>query len=119
MSYSVGDVVAQVGLTAHTLRWYESVGLLDPVERDGTGRRRYRDRDVARLRFLVRLRATGMPVRDMIRYVELVRGGPATVTERLVLLAEHRERVLARIEALREDLKAIDYKIDNYRDVIK
>jgi DNA-binding transcriptional MerR regulator len=117
-SYSVGEVAGQVGLTTHTLRWYESVGLLDPVRRDPGGRRRYRDDDLARLRFLVRLRATGMPVRDMIRYVELLRGGPATVTERLRLLVEHRERVLAQIETLREDLKIIDYKIDNYRDVV-
>jgi DNA-binding transcriptional MerR regulator len=117
-SYSVSEVVGQVGLTAHTLRWYESVGLLDPVERDGTGRRRYRDSDLARLRFLVRLRSTGMPVRDMIRYVELVRGGPTTVAARVALLAEHRERVLARIEALREDLKIINYKIDNYQEVV-
>ena len=77
-SYSVGQVSDQTGLSAHTLRWYEQVGLLDPVERDAAGRRRYVATDLDRLRFLIKLRSTGMPVRDMIRYIELVRRGPGT-----------------------------------------
>jgi DNA-binding transcriptional MerR regulator len=119
VSYSVGEMADEVGLSVHTLRWYERVGLLDPVHRDSGGRRRYGDGDLARLRFLIRLRSTGMPVRDMVRYVDLVRDGPATLAERAAILVEHRERVLAQIEALQEDLKIINYKIDNYQEVIK
>jgi DNA-binding transcriptional MerR regulator len=114
VSYSVGEVSEQTGLSTHTLRWYEQVGLLDPVDRDTGGRRRYVTADMDRLRFLIKLRSTGMPVRDMVRYVELARRGPATVTERLELLVEHRERVLAQIESLTDDLKIIEYKIDLY-----
>ena len=114
MSYSVGEVADQTGLSAHTLRWYEQVGLLDPVGRDTGGRRRYADTDLDRLRFLIKLRSTGMPVRDMVRYIELVRRGPLTVDERLAILVEHRQRVLAQIESLTDDLKIIDYKIDIY-----
>jgi DNA-binding transcriptional MerR regulator len=69
-----------------------------------------------RLRFLIKLRSTGMPVRDMVRYVELARLGAATVAERLAILVEHRERVLAQIGALTDDLKIIEYKIDLYSD---
>ena len=118
-SYTVSEVSAQVGLSAHTLRWYEQVGLLDPVHRDAAGRRRYGDEDLGRLRFLLKLRSTGMPVRDMVRYVELSRGGPATVGERLSILVEHRERVLTQIDALKEDLKIIDYKIDLYSEDVR
>jgi DNA-binding transcriptional MerR regulator len=114
VSYSVGEVSEQTGLSTHTLRWYEHVGLLDPVDRDTGGRRRYATSDMDRLRFLIKLRSTGMPVRDMVRYVELARIGPATVAERLDLLVEHRERVQAQIAALTDDLKIIDYKIDLY-----
>jgi len=96
-TYTVGEVSEQTGLSTHTLRWYEQVGLLDPVNRDAGGRRRYVDDDMNRLRFLIKLRSTGMPVRDMVRYVELARLGPATVAERLAILVEHRERVLAQI----------------------
>jgi DNA-binding transcriptional MerR regulator len=115
-TYTVGEVAEQTGLSTHTLRWYEQVGLLDPVNRDAGGRRRYVDDDMNRLRFLIKLRSTGMPVRDMVRYVELARLGPATVAERLAILVEHRERVLAQIEALTDDLKIIEYKIDLYSD---
>jgi DNA-binding transcriptional MerR regulator len=118
VSYSVGEVSSQVGLSAHTLRWYEQVGLLDPVDRDTAGRRRYDDEDLGRLRFLLKLRSTGMPVRDMIRYVELARDGEHTVAERLAILVEHRERVMAQIEGLQEDLKIINYKIDLYSDEV-
>jgi DNA-binding transcriptional MerR regulator len=114
VSYSVGEVSEQTGLSTHTLRWYEQVGLLDPVDRDTGGRRRYATSDMDRLRFLLKLRSTGMPVRDMVRYVELARLGPGTVAERLELLVEHRERVLGQIAALTDDLKIIEYKIDLY-----
>jgi DNA-binding transcriptional MerR regulator len=113
-SYTVGEVSEQTGLSTHTLRWYEQVGLIDPVDRDTGGRRRYAETDLSRLRFLIKLRSTGMPVRDMVRYIELVRCGPATVEERLALLVAHRQRVLAQIEALTDDLKVIDRKIDIY-----
>lgn len=116
-SYTVGEVSERTGLSTHTLRWYEQVGLLDPVDRDTGGRRRYAETDLDRLRFLIKLRSTGMPVRDMVRYIELVRCGPASVDERLALLVTHRQRVLAQIEALTLDLKIIDHKIDIYARV--
>jgi DNA-binding transcriptional MerR regulator len=118
-SLSVGEAAASVGLTAHTLRWYEQEGLVSPVSRDAAGRRRYGPRDVDWLRLLIRLRGTGMPVRDMRHYAGLVRQGDATVAERLRLFVAHRERVLARIADLRRDLDAIDVKIEIYRERVR
>ena len=112
---SVSEAAASVGLTAHTLRWYEQEGLVAPVDRDAAGRRRYRERDLDWLRLLTRLRTTGMPVREMRRYAELARGGDSTVGERLRMFLEHRERVLAHIAQLQRDLAAIDTKIERYR----
>jgi len=117
-SLSVGEAAARVGLTTHTLRWYEQVGLVDPVGRDTAGRRRYTDHDLARLAFLHRMRATGMSVRDMTRYIRLLRAGPETVPERRAMLVEHRDRVLAQIEELRGHLDAIDRKISNYSELM-
>jgi DNA-binding transcriptional MerR regulator len=111
---SVGEAAAKVGLSVHTLRWYEQVGLLDAIDRDGAGRRRYAERDIARLEFLNRLRSTGMSVRDMRRYVDLVRQGPATADARQALLRAHREQVLNRIADLQRDLGVIEYKIKLY-----
>ncbi len=117
-TYTVGEVSAQTGLSAHTLRWYEQVGLLDPVDRDAAGRRRYGDDDLGRLSFLMKLRSTGMPVRDMVRFVELSRGGDEHAAEKLRILTDHRERVRTQIQALQEDLKTIEYKIDLYSEVV-
>ena len=117
-AYTVSEVSAQTGLSAHTLRWYEQVGLLDPVHRDAAGRRRYSEDDLGRLSFLLKLRSTGMPVRDMIRFVELSRlENDAGVGEKLQILVDHRERVLAQINALQEDLKIIEFKIDIYSGI--
>lgn len=112
---SVGEAAARVGMSTHTLRWYEQEGLVAPVARDTAGRRRYTDQDLGWLDLLTKLRRTGMPVRDMRRYAELAREGDHTLSERVRLFERHRERVLARIAELRQDLEVINYKIDVYR----
>lgn len=114
----MGEVSQKVGLSAHTLRWYEQMGLLDPVPRDSAGRRRYRERDVERLNLLTKMRATGMSVRDMVRYIELVREGGSTLPARLALLEEHRIGVLRQIDDLQRDLSVIDRKISIYREAL-
>nr|MDT0662930.1 MerR family transcriptional regulator [Micromonospora sp. DSM 115978] len=114
---SVGEAAERVGLTTYTLRWYEQEGLVAPVGRDSAGRRRYRPEDVDWLVLLTRLRRTGMPVRDMRRYAELARQGNQTLGARRKLFEAHRDRVLARMSELEEDLKVLNYKIDVYRDL--
>jgi DNA-binding transcriptional MerR regulator len=100
-------------MTQYTLRWYERIGLLDRVERTADGRRRFSDADLDWLLLLSKLRATGMPVRDMLRYAELVRSG-AGEQERIDLLRRHRERVRQALLAQQECLKLLDTKIGSY-----
>src|SRR5215207_7879739 len=94
---TIQETAERTGLTAHTLRYYERIGLVWEVDRDSSGHRRYTEDDIGWLVLLTRLRATGMPVRDMLRYAELARRGPETLAARVELLEEQRERVLARI----------------------
>ncbi|MFC8454882.1 MerR family transcriptional regulator [Kitasatospora sp. NPDC057223] len=112
--HTISEVAAASGLTAHTLRWYERIGLLDPVDRSYSGQRRYSDGDLARLAFLGRLRLTGMSVADMLRYVELARRGPVTVGDRRELLVAHREEVRQKLADLHATLAVLDHKIDLY-----
>ncbi len=112
--HTIGEVSAASGLTAHTLRWYERIGLLDPVDRSASGQRRYSDADLHRLAFLGRLRLTGMPVADMQRYVELARQGDRTSTARRDLLLAHREEVRQQIADLHATLAVLDHKVDLY-----
>jgi DNA-binding transcriptional MerR regulator len=111
--WSTREAAEKCGLTQYTLRWYERIGLLDRVERTADGRRRFSDADLDWLILLSRLRATGMPVRDMLRYAELVRSG-AREQERIDLLREHRERVRQAVAEQQECLKLLEAKIGNY-----
>ncbi|MFH8885172.1 MerR family transcriptional regulator [Streptomyces californicus] len=113
-SYSISEVVAYTGLTAHTLRWYERIGLMPHVDRSHTGQRRFSDRDLDWLAFVGKLRLTGMPVADMVRYAELLREGESTFEARQELLEATRRDVIARIAELHETLAVLDHKIDFY-----
>ena len=112
-TWTISEAAAKCGLSQHTLRWYERIGLLGDIERGGDGRRRFSDGDLDWLSLLTKLRATGMPVRDMQRYAELVRSG-AGQAERLELLKRHREQVRRAIAAQRECLRLLDTKITYY-----
>src|SRR5215471_21731860 len=113
---SIADAAESSGLSAHTLRYYERAGLLEPVSRNGSGHRRYRETDLELIAFLARLRATGMPIREVRRYAELMRAGEATNAERLALLEAHREAVRAGLEATARNLELVEWKIDFYRE---
>jgi DNA-binding transcriptional MerR regulator len=117
-TWSIGEAAAKCGLSQHTLRWYERIGLVGPVAKGGDGRRRYSDADLDWLSLITRLRETGMPVSDMQRYAELVRSG-AGEAERLELLKRHRAEVRRALAAQRETLKVLDSKIDTYARQIR
>ena len=117
-TWSIGEAAAKCGLSPHTLRWYERIGLVGPVAKGGDGRRRYSDADLDWLSLITRLRETGMPVSDMQRYAELVRSG-AGQAERLELLKRHRAEVRRALAAQRETLKILDSKIDTYARQIR
>jgi DNA-binding transcriptional MerR regulator len=110
---AISEVTAKTGVTEHTLRYYERIGLL-AVGRDTGGRRRYTEQDVARVVFVSRLRSSEMPIRDLLHYVELVNAGPSTEPQRLALLQAHRARVIERQTELEAALRIIDFKIDVY-----
>ncbi len=113
---SISDAAELTGLSAHTLRYYERAGLmLDPVARAPSTHRRYSEAEIGWVTLLTKLRATGMPIRMIREYAELVRAGDGNEAERLELLEAHREAVLEQLAAVRRNLEAIEYKIDFYR----
>ncbi|MET8749137.1 MerR family transcriptional regulator [Streptomyces sp. NPDC004667] len=112
--YTISEVEARTGLTQHTLRWYERIGLMPHVDRSHSGQRRFTDKDLGWLAFVGKLRATGMSVADMVRYAELVREGEHTVDERRALLEHTRREVRARLAELTDALGVLDCKIEMY-----
>lgn len=117
--YTISQVAAFTGLTAHTLRWYERIGLMPHVDRSNTGQRRFTNRDLDWLAFVTKLRLTGMPVADMVRYAELIRVGEETFEERQELLERTRRDVLNRIAELQDTMAVLDHKISFYADARK
>ncbi|MEV4192212.1 MerR family transcriptional regulator [Streptomyces toxytricini] len=112
--YTISEVEARTGLSQHTLRWYERIGLMRQVDRSHSGQRRFSDGDLQWLAFVGKLRTTGMSVADMVRYAELVREGEHTVDQRRELLERTRNEVRARISELNDALAVLDFKIDLY-----
>ena len=113
---SIAEAAGISGLSAHTLRYYERAGLLEPVGRNASGHRRYREPDLERIAFLARLRATGMPIRDVRRYAGLMQVGEATNAARLARLEKHRDAVLAGLASTAKNLELIEWKINFYKE---
>ncbi|MET8851731.1 MerR family transcriptional regulator [Amycolatopsis sp. NPDC004625] len=113
---TIADAARRTGVSAHTLRYYERAGLVvTRVDRTTGGRRRYRQLDLDWIKICTKLRATGMPIKTIRRYADLVAAGRGNEPERLALLEEHRAEVLAKLSELEENLKLIDRKIGVYR----
>lgn len=110
----IGDLARRAGLSVHTLRYYERIGLLPRADRDGGGRRDYDAAILTWIGFLRRLKTTGMPLREMQRYAGLRRQGEGTGPERRALLEAHRETVRAQVHELQACLSVLDAKIDSY-----
>ncbi|HEY8527882.1 MAG TPA: MerR family transcriptional regulator [Acidimicrobiales bacterium] len=113
VTLGIAEAAAKCGVTAHTLRYYERIGLLS-VPRDAAGRRVYTETELARVLFITRLRLTAMPIRQIQAYFRLVEQGPGTEPERLALLERHRDEVKARMRELQSALDAIEHKIAIY-----
>ncbi|WP_369386648.1 MerR family transcriptional regulator [Streptomyces sp. CG1] len=113
---TIAEAARRTGVSVHTLRYYERAGLvISPVDRTSGGRRRYRELDLKWITICTKLRATGMPIRGIRQYAELVAAGSGNEAERLALLEAHRADILARLASIQENLKMIDRKIDVYR----
>jgi DNA-binding transcriptional MerR regulator len=113
---TIADAARRTGVSAHTLRYYERAGLVvTPVDRTHGGRRRYHKLDLEWITICTRLRATGMPIRSIRIYAELVIAGKGNEDDRLDLLESHRDQVVAQIAELQDSLRMINHKIDVYR----
>jgi DNA-binding transcriptional MerR regulator len=116
--FTIEETVRRTGVSAHTLRYYERIGLLAPVGRAASGHRRYGEDDLGAVRFLTLLRQTGMPIRDMRRFVELSRAGDHTIADRVEVLERHRDALAERLNLLTDHLKAIEHKVGVYQALL-
>jgi DNA-binding transcriptional MerR regulator len=116
-SLSINEVAQRTGLTAYTLRYYERIGLIAPIARAGGGQRRYAASDMDWIGFLIRLRATDMPIQRMQTFARLRSEGNGTAGERRHLLDLHLTEVMAQIQALQQSAQVLQAKIEFYRQL--
>ncbi|HJS19734.1 MAG TPA: MerR family transcriptional regulator [Anaerolineales bacterium] len=116
---TIQEASEATGLSPHTLRYYERIGLIHPIDRKENTRRLYTTDDIGWIDFLIKMRATGMSIRDMQKYAELQRQGDGTLPERLEMLKTLRDQVEDRIRELNEHLKLVNYKIEIYGQIVE
>lgn len=114
----ISEVSEQSGLSVDTLRYYEKIGLLPPVNRTESGIRDFDELDVRRVGFIKCMRAAGLPVEVLIEYYALVQQGDDTIDARKAILVEQRSQLLARMAEMQETLDLLNHKIDVYENMV-
>ena len=117
--YSIQEISQKTGLSAHTLRYYEKEGLIKGVKRSEGGFRQYTDEDLEALGLICCLKNTGMSLREIARFVDLTHQGEQTLGERVAMLREHRERVIARMNEMRALLDKVTWKLSFFTEKLK
>ncbi|CAH1213459.1 hypothetical protein PAECIP111892_03855 [Paenibacillus auburnensis] len=114
---SIREAAELTGLTEDTIRYYERIGLLPYADRKPNGHRHYSKDQILGIRFLMRLKATGMTLEEMRRYLELTRQGDSSLSERYTLLEAHNDRIAREIARLQETQNVIQYKLSHFREL--
>ncbi len=107
---------ARVGVSVHTIRYYEKIGLLRHIARNASGHRSFAEKDVDWLGFIVRLKDTGMPLAKIKEYASLREAGSSTALERQRLLEQHKDNIKKHIEVQLRHLAALEDKINLYKN---
>ncbi len=114
----IAQVSEQCGLSTDTLRYYERVGLIPPVNRTESGIREYDELDLRRVEFIKCMRSAGLPIEVLIAYVGLAQQGDETIATRKAILEEERARLVARMQEMQKTLDLLDYKIEMYENKV-
>jgi MerR family transcriptional regulator, aldehyde-responsive regulator len=111
-------VSERYGISSDTLRYYERIGLIQPVNREKNGIRDYNEIDLRRVEFIKCMRRAGLPIETLIEYVGLVQLGDGTIEARKEILKEQRELLAARVKEMQKTLDILDHKIEGYENAV-
>jgi DNA-binding transcriptional MerR regulator len=114
----IAEVSERYGISSDTLRYYERIGLIPPVNRNESGIRDYNETDVKRVEFIKCMRSAGLPIVALIVYIGLVQQGDKTIEARKEILKEQRELLVTRMKEMEKTLDMLDYKISVYENSV-
>ena len=114
----IAEVSVRYDISSDTLRYYERIGLIPPVNRNASGIRDYGEIDIRRVEFIKCMRSAGLPIEALIEYVALVQQGDSTIEARKEILIEQREQLLARLTEMQKTLDIMNRKISVYENAV-
>ena len=114
----IAQVSERYALSSDTLRYYERIGLIPPVNRNDSGIRDYTEIDERRVEFIKCMRSAGLPIEVLIEYVGLVQLGDQTIEARKEILKEQRVLLAARMQEMQKTLDILDHKIEVYETAV-
>jgi DNA-binding transcriptional MerR regulator len=109
MSYTISEAAEKIGIPPSTIRYYDKEGLLPNIKRKN-GIRIFEDIDLRLMGLLTCLKNTGMPIKHIRDYVDLIQQGDASLQERYDIIKAQRQFVLDQIEQLQYYLEELDFK---------
>lgn len=115
---TIGEVSKKFDISVDTLRYYERIGLIPKVNRNGNGIRDYTEDDCRWIEFIKCMRSAGIQIEALVRYIKLFQQGDETIEARKRILIEQREQLVSRIEEMQKALKRLDEKIKSYETKI-
>ena len=114
----ISEVSEQSGLSVDTLRYYEKIGLLPPVNRTDSGIRNFDELDLRRVNFIKCMRARGLPIDELIEYYALVQQGDETIEARKQILQKQRAQLVTKMAEMQETLDLLNHKIQVYENAV-
>ena len=119
MLYTVGEMARFLNVSASTLRYYDKEGLLPFIEKKENGTRIFKESDLRTLEIISCMKASGMPIKDIKRYMDMCLEGDSTLEERLNIFLKRQEVVKQQIEELNKIMSVIEHKISYYEKAIE
>ena len=116
---TIKEVSEQYDISKDTLRYYEKVGMIPPVNRNASGVRNYTEEDLKWVSLAKCMRSAGLPVEALAEYVRLFRQGDETIPARLNLLLEQKEVLNSQLKQIETTLQRLDVKIAWYEEAMK
>lgn len=114
----IAEVSERYNISTDTLRYYERIGLIPPVNRNESGIREYSELDIQRVEFIKCMRRAGLPIETLIDYIALVQQGDETIAARKEILLEQRRQLEARMKEMQDTLDVLNYKIEIYEKAL-
>jgi len=120
-SVQIGQLAKSLEITTRTIRYYEEIGLMGKTERLGGGTRSYNEEDILRLKFILKLKNLGIPLKEMERLSDIFdinKKDFTTITPKLIeMLDSHITKIdekMADFSTLRKDIVEYRVRITEY-----